>query len=105
MALFGFVLCALAVLNNTISSKPNNYLFQELFGALSTLFNICDQVGARCQLQEGSLLGAVKLSTILPWERDADIAVLSSHFHHVINLHQTNPIGKLKICKACFRFY
>ena len=48
---------------------------------------------------QGSLLGAVKLSSILPWERDADIAVLSSHFHQVINLHQRNPIGKLKICK------
>ena len=49
---------------------------------------------------QGSLLGAVKLSSILPWERDADIAVLSSHFHQVINLHQRNPIGKLKICKG-----
>ena len=35
--------------------KPplNEFFFQELFGALSTVFNICDQVGARCQLQEG----------------------------------------------------
>lgn len=61
------------------------------------LFAICDQVGAQCQLQEGSLLGAVKLSSILPWERDADIAILSSDFHQVINWHAKNPIGKLKI--------
>lgn len=73
---------------------------QELWDAVSAVFEICDQVGAHCQLQEGSLLGAVKLSSILPWERDADIAILSAHFHNFVNSHQKSPIGKLKICKS-----
>ena len=60
---------------------------EELYEALKSLFDLCDelQVGSICQMQEGTLLGAVKLSSILPWERDADVAVLSSHFHAVIN--------------------
>ena len=48
-------------------------------------------------MQEGTLLGAVKLSSILPWERDADVAILSSQFQTLINRLQRKPIGKLKI--------
>ena len=51
-------------------------------------------------MQEGTLLGAVKLSAILPWERDADVAILSSHFHTLISHLQSRKdhrIGKLKI--------
>ena len=51
-------------------------------------------------MQEGTLLGAVKLSAILPWERDADVAILSRHFHTLISHLQSRKskkIGKLKI--------
>ena len=76
--------------------------FQELSQALSSLFQLCDQTKSMCQLQEGSLLGAVKFSSILPWERDADIAILSADFHKVVNLHKKKPIGKMKICKYIY---
>ena len=73
--------------------------FQELFNVLESVFSICDSINAKCQLQEGSLLGAVKLSNILPWERDADIAVLSSHFEKLMLYLKGNTLGKLKIRK------
>ena len=79
------------------------FLFQELFNVLESVFSICDSINAKCQLQEGSLLGAVKLSNILPWERDADIAVLSSHFEKLMLYLKGNTLGKLKIRKFRFR--
>jgi len=33
-----------------------------------------------CELQEGTLLGAVKLNKVLPWERDADITFVTADF-------------------------
>ncbi len=38
------------------------------------------------ELQEGTLLGAVKLGGVLPWERDADIAFLSANFSAILGL-------------------
>ncbi len=46
----------------------------------------CEEHGIHCELQEGTLLGAVKLGKVLPWERDADITFLSSNFTALINL-------------------
>ena len=88
-------------------------ILQELEGALTDLFGICDEIKAGCQLQEGSLLGAVKFSSLLPWERDADVAILSADFHQVIDAIQQRKqpsLGKLKICKQqnilqCFFFH
>ena len=62
----------------------------------------CEITNTICQLQEGSLLGAVKLENILPWERDCDIAVLSSHFSNLTDYLEKNPIGKLKISKSYY---
>ena len=59
----------------------------------------CEKTQTICQLQEGSLLGAVKLENILPWERDCDISVLSSQFNNLTNYLEKHPIGKLKISK------
>ena len=69
---------------------------------LESIFKICDAIDAKCQLQEGSLLGAVKLSNILPWERDADIAILSSDFEKLIHYLKDNTIGKLKLRNKSF---
>ena len=40
----------------------------------------------------------MKLSNILPWERDADVAVLSSDFENLVHYLKGNTEGKLKLC-------
>ena len=53
---------------------------------------------ALCQLQEGTLLGAVKLGSILPWERDGDIMVLSDHFSRLLKqLDKDMGMGSLQL--------
>ena len=52
--------------------------------ALEFLFLACKETQSICELQEGTLLGAVKLGTILPWEKDADIMILSDHFNQLL---------------------
>ncbi|CAK9291944.1 unnamed protein product, partial [Gordionus sp. m RMFG-2023] len=47
---------------------------------LTFVFETCRTYDIDCELQEGTLLGAVKLGNILPWDRDGDITFLSSHF-------------------------
>ncbi|XP_037088071.1 uncharacterized protein LOC119108586 isoform X2 [Pollicipes pollicipes] len=53
---------------------------RQLLELLHAVMARCQEAGATCELQEGTLLGAVKLGTILPWERDADIAFSSADF-------------------------
>ena len=72
---------------------------KELKDTLVRIIEACETTNTVCQLQEGSLLGAVKLENILPWERDCDIAVLSSQFNNLTRYLENNPIGKLKISK------
>ena len=76
-------------------------LFQELMEALVILMDACEKTNTLCQLQEGTLLGAVKLENILPWERDCDISVLSSQFNNLTNFLEKNSIGKLQIRNDC----
>lgn len=44
------------------------------------IMRTCEENHIICELQEGTLLGAVKLGKVLPWERDGDITFLSSNF-------------------------
>ena len=46
----------------------------------------CREHHILCELQEGTLLGAVKLGKVLPWERDADITFLSANFTAILQL-------------------
>ena len=39
-----------------------------------------------CEMQEGTLLGAVKFNGVLPWERDADVTFHTSNFTAIANL-------------------
>ena len=50
------------------------------------IMRTCREHHIKCELQEGTLLGAVKLGKVLPWERDADITFLSSNFTEILNL-------------------
>ena len=59
---------------------------ENLKDALVYIFSLCDIHNIICQLQEGSVLGAVKFSSVLPWEMDADISILSQQFYQFVNL-------------------
>ena len=59
---------------------------ENLKDALVYIFSLCDIYNIICQLQEGSVLGAVKFSSVLPWEMDADISILSQQFYQFVNL-------------------
>lgn len=54
---------------------------QNLLDVILFILRLCEESRLRCELQEGTLLGAMKFNNILPWERDADITVLSAHFN------------------------
>ena len=53
---------------------------ENLATAVKFIMAQCERHGILCELQEGTLLGAVKLNKVLPWERDADITFLTSDF-------------------------
>lgn len=63
-----------------------------------------------CELQEGTLLGAVKLNKVLPWERDADITFLTADFPKLLKIkdiftrqgYVVHDIGKL--CTLRYKF-
>lgn len=62
---------------------------KDLSSTLKLIFDVCERTGSICQLQEGTLLGAVKLGSILPWERDADIMVNSNNFSLLLDKLQS----------------
>ena len=41
--------------------------------AMNMIFEICDKNKFVCESQSGNLMGSVKFSGVLPWEKDADI--------------------------------
>lgn len=53
---------------------------QELADMVKFIMKTCEDNNIICELQEGTLLGAVKLHKVLPWERDADLTFLTSNF-------------------------
>ncbi|KAG7171360.1 Fukutin-related protein-like 3, partial [Homarus americanus] len=53
---------------------------QELASLVRFLMDTCEAHGLLCELQEGTLLGAVKLEGVMPWERDADITFHTKNF-------------------------
>ncbi|OWF56249.1 hypothetical protein KP79_PYT13232 [Mizuhopecten yessoensis] len=53
---------------------------EELANLTMFIMNACAKAGVICELQEGTLLGAVKLQKVLPWERDADITFLTANY-------------------------
>ena len=51
---------------------------ETLLKAILETMDICRDIGLFCQLQEGTALGAMTFNSILPWERDACIAYMTS---------------------------
>ena len=59
---------------------------ENLADAIKFVMDQCTNIQMVCELQEGTLLGAVKLNKVLPWERDADIAFLTADFPKLIKI-------------------
>lgn len=53
---------------------------ENLADAIKFVMKECEDAGLFCELQEGTLLGAVKFNKVLPWERDADITFLTGNY-------------------------
>ena len=59
---------------------------ENLADAIKFVMEQCERNNITCELQEGTLLGAVKLNKVLPWERDADIAFLTADFPKLVKI-------------------
>uniref|UniRef100_A0A6P8J045 Uncharacterized protein LOC116305542 n=1 Tax=Actinia tenebrosa TaxID=6105 RepID=A0A6P8J045_ACTTE len=59
---------------------------ENLADAIKFIMRECEKAGLFCELQEGTLLGAVKFNKVLPWERDADITFLTANYTAFKNL-------------------
>ncbi|XP_053392000.1 uncharacterized protein LOC128554713 [Mercenaria mercenaria] len=69
--------------NQKTSSRPSQSLslctLQNVSNGIKTIMRICEETGVICELQEGTLLGAVKFGKVLPWEYDFDIKFLATN--------------------------
>ena len=54
--------------------------------AIHFLMTACEEANIICELVDGTAFGAVKFNKILPWERDADFALLTANFSAFQNL-------------------
>ncbi|XP_062503539.1 uncharacterized protein LOC134180399 [Corticium candelabrum] len=61
---------------------------ESLADSIKFVMSTCEKYNIICELQEGTLLGAVKFQGVLPWERDADITFLSGNYSALKNLSE-----------------
>lgn len=59
---------------------------ENLGDAVKFVMAECERSNVVCELQEGTLLGAIKLNKVLPWERDADITFLTSDYDKLLKM-------------------
>lgn len=59
---------------------------ENIADAIKFVMEQCGRNNITCELQEGTLLGAVKLNKVLPWERDADITFLTEDFPKLVKI-------------------
>lgn len=59
---------------------------ENLADAVKFVMDECERSNVVCELQEGTLLGAVKFNKALPWERDADITFLTSDYEKLLTM-------------------
>ncbi|XP_068724564.1 uncharacterized protein [Montipora capricornis] len=57
---------------------------ENLADAIKFVMEQCNRNNLTCELQEGTLLGAVKMNKLLPWERDADITFFTEDFSRLV---------------------
>ncbi|KAK8382641.1 hypothetical protein O3P69_015456 [Scylla paramamosain] len=53
---------------------------QELARLVRFTLDMCEAHNLLCELQEGSLLGALKVGGVMPWERDADLTFHTKNY-------------------------
>eukprot|EP00794_Sanderia_malayensis_P017017 gene17017-18731_t len=53
---------------------------ENLADAVKFIMTTCEKHGIVCELQEGTLLGSVKMNNVLHWEKDADLTFLTADF-------------------------
>ena len=68
-----------------------------LTNAIKFIMSTCEEENIICELQEGTVLGAMKFNKVLPWERDADITFLSDNYSAFLALRD-------KFEKSGYRF-
>ncbi|XP_001637005.2 uncharacterized protein LOC5517036 isoform X1 [Nematostella vectensis] len=61
---------------------------ENLADAVKFLMSQCESNSIVCELQEGTLLGAVKMGKVLPWERDADITFLTRDYEKLRSMER-----------------
>ena len=81
----GVLLKYTCVESNVPCNKEKGYAvppccLQSLADYVKLFMENCERIGALCELQEGTLLGAVKFNKVLPWERDADLTFHSANY-------------------------
>ena len=59
---------------------------QQLADEVAFLMNTCEEKNMYCDLRSGTLMGAIKMSGILPWELDADFYITWSNFTDILKL-------------------
>ena len=59
---------------------------QQLADEVAFLMNTCEEKNMYCDLRSGTLMGAVKMSGILPWELDADFYITWSNFTDILKM-------------------
>ena len=59
---------------------------QNLVDAILILGDICKRNNISVALSEGTLLGALKMGKVLPWERDADVSISADDFEKFLKL-------------------
>ena len=60
-----------------------------LVDALVFILAQCEKNNIFCEMSDGTVVGIIKFNNVLPWERDADLSILSSEFHKMKSLKNT----------------
>ena len=72
--------CNVYSCNNVKGYALSPCCLRELSSLLKFILRYCHSISIICELVDGTLLGAVKFGTILPWEWDGDLTFLSANF-------------------------
>ena len=71
---------------------------QEIANLLKFILGFCEANNIICELQEGTLLGAVKFEKVLPWERDGDLTFLTTNFSALQRIVEDAQKAGYKVC-------